>query len=235
MTLAFHIVNNTIKGLTRLFCRIDDAQFERIPTSGPLILVANHINFLEVPLMYTHLQPRPIAGFSKIENWENPFLKYIFNLWGAIPLQRGEADIDALKQALAALAAGKILAIAPEGTRSGNGLLQRGRPGVVPLALRSGAPLLPIVYYGGENFRRNVVRMRRTDFHISVGQPFYVKTNGVKVSRQVRQQIVDEIMYQIAALLPQAYRGCYSNLGAASETFLYFPDSSLSNLRRALN
>ena len=58
--------------------------------------------------------------------------------------------------------------IAPEGTRSGNGRLQRGLPGAVLLAMRSGAPLLPMAYYGGEKFRDNLRNLRRTDFHIQI-------------------------------------------------------------------
>jgi 1-acyl-sn-glycerol-3-phosphate acyltransferase len=101
--------------------------------------------------------------------------------------------------------------------------LQQGHPGVVILALRSGAPLLPVVYYGAENFRENLRRLRRTDFHIVVGEPFYVDAGGERVTRQVRRQMVDEIMYQMAALLPPAYRGVYSDLSAATEKYLTFP------------
>ena len=97
---------------------------------------------------------------------------------------------------------------------------------------RSGAPLLPMAYYGGESFRQNIARLRRTDFHIVVGQPFYLDAGGVKMTRVVRQQMVDEIMYQVAALLPPAYRGHYSNLDVATEQYLRFPASSESNLHR---
>ncbi len=141
---------------------------------------------------------------------------------GAIPLHRGEADIAALRQALELLKAGYIFAIAPEGTRSGHGRLQQAHPGVVILALRSGAPLLPVVYYGAEYYRDNLRRLRRTDFHIVVGEPFHVDAGGVRVTRQVRQQIVDEIMYQMATLLPPAYRGVYSDLSAATGKYLTF-------------
>lgn len=231
MTLTYRVVISTLKGLTRLLCRVDDAQLARVPDQGPLIIVANHVNFLEAPLIYTHLQPRPVTGFAKAETWENPVLGALFNLGRAIPLRRGEADIAALRQALKALEAGYILAMTPEGTRSGNGRLQPGHPGVVLLALRSGAPLLPMVYYGGELFWRNLARLRRTDFHIVVGQPFYLDAGEVKAARQVRQQMTDEIMYQLAALLPPAYRGVYSDLTAATETYLRFPPGAKSNLR----
>ena len=232
MTLTYRVVTSTIKSLTRILCRVDDAQLARVPDQGPLIIVANHVNFLEAPLLYTHLQPRSVTGFAKAETWDNLALGALFDLGRAIPLRRGEADMAALRRALKALEAGHILAVAPEGTRSGHGRLQRGRPGVVFLALRSGAPLLPMVYYGGELFWDNLPRLRRTDFHIVVGQPFYLEPGEVKVTRAVRQRMTDEIMYQIAALLPPAYRGVYSDLAAATEAYLRFPPGVESNLHR---
>jgi 1-acyl-sn-glycerol-3-phosphate acyltransferase len=222
MTLAFRTVNFALKGLTSLLCRIESLPLQQVPPTGPLILVCNHINFLEVPLMYSHLQPRPVIGFAKAETWDNPLLRPLFNLWGAIPLRRGEVDTLALRKALQALAQNKIVAIAPEGTRSGTGRLQRGQPGIVTVALHSGAPLLPLVYYGGESFHHNLRRLQRTDFHIKVGQPFRLDTYGLKVTREVRQQIADEIMYQLAALLPQEYRGDYANRQAATRRYLSF-------------
>jgi 1-acyl-sn-glycerol-3-phosphate acyltransferase len=222
MKTSERVVNTVIKGLIRLFCRVDDTQLRKFPKKGPLIAVANHINFLEVPLLYTHLQPRPLTGFAKAETWDNPILRPIFNLWEAIPLQRGEADINAIRSALDVLEAGQILAIAPEGTRSGDGQLQRGLPGVTIIALRSGAPIIPVVYWGGENFWNNLSSLRRTDFHIRVGRPFYLLTEGVKVNRQIRQQMTDEIMYQLSTMLPPDYRGKYADLSAATQSYLHF-------------
>jgi 1-acyl-sn-glycerol-3-phosphate acyltransferase len=222
MTFPQRLVTAAIRTLVRLLCRVDDAQLAKVPDRGPLIVVANHVTFLEVPVVYTHLQPRPLAGFAKVETWDNPLLRILADLWGAIPIHRGEADMAALRQGLKALEAGRILGVAPEGTRSGDGCLQRGIPGIVLLALRSGAPLLPLVHHGGERFWQNLKRLRRTDFHLAVGRTFYLDASGVKVDGRIRQQMTDEIMYQLAALLPPAYRGVYSDLDKASETYLRF-------------
>ena len=222
MNVSLRIVNSTMKSITRILCRVDDSQLGRVPKKGPLILVANHINFLEVPIMYTHLMPRPLTGFAKAETWENPAMALLFDLWNAIPLRRGDVDLEAMRRAIQVLQGGGILAVAPEGTRSGDGRLRRGHPGVVLLAEMSSAPLLPVVYYGGERFKENIGRLRRTEFNIVVGQPFSLRTGGVRLSHDLRQQITDEIMYQLAALLPPAYRGYYSDLGSAPPTHLYF-------------
>lgn len=230
MTLAHAVVMTGIRRLSHVLCSVDYAQLSRVPARGPLILVPNHINFLDAPVLYTHLQPRTMSALAKAETWSNPALRFLFNLAGGIPLRRGEADVQAIRRGLEFLAEGHILAVAPEGHRSGHGRLQRGRSGVVLMALRSGAPLLPVASYGYESFRSNVSRLRRTPYHIVVGNPFYLDPGDVKVTREVRQQMADEVMYQLAALLPPAYRGHYSDLASASETYLRFPPGSHSNL-----
>jgi len=233
MSLVRQLTNSTLHGLTSTLCRVNAAQLSKVPERGPLILVANHVNFLEIPVLYTRLGSRPVVAFTKAETFDSWFMRSVFDLSKAIPVKRGEVDTTALKCAAQVLETGRILAVAPEGTRSGDGCLQRGQPGVVMLAMRTKAPLLPIAYFGGEAFWRNLPRFKRTDFHVVVGQPFYLDDRGARVTREVRQQMADEIMYQIAALLPPAYRGYYSNLAAATGTYLRFPESSASNLRQA--
>ena len=233
MRVTYTIVTTTIKGLTRLLCRIDDRQLSRVPERGPLILVCNHVNFLDIPLVYTHLQPRPVTGYAKAETWDNPAMAYLFDLWRAIPIRRGEPDLLALRRGLDALSNGYILAIAPEGTRSGHGCLGPAHPGVVLLAVQSGVPLLPLVYYGSEDLHGNLRKFKRTNFNISVGNPFSVDIGQVKITRPLRQKVADEIMYQLAAALPPKYRGFYADLSKATETFLRFPPGSHSNLNQA--
>jgi 1-acyl-sn-glycerol-3-phosphate acyltransferase len=149
------------------------------------------------------------VGLAKAESWKNPLLGWLFNLWGAIPVRRGEMDLAALRKCLDVLRDGGILVVAPEGTRSRHGCLQRGHPGVVALALRSGAPILPLAFCGGEALKRNAKRLRRTPFHVMVGEPFHLSVEG-RVAQAVRQDLTDKIMYKLAALLPSEYRGEYA-------------------------
>jgi len=221
-TFTYRAVNFTFKRITRVLCRVDDSQWQKIPMEGPYIMAVNHINFLEMPLMHTHLLPRPMTGFVKADGWENPFFRWIFELWGAIPLRRGEADMAAVRAGLSALDEGKILAITPEGTRTGDGRLQQGHPGIVTMALKAQVPILPVVYYGHEELWSNIYRLRRTDFHINVGQPFTLDSGGARVSKEVRRQMADEIMYQLAKLLPAQNRGYYADLAKASEEYLNY-------------
>lgn len=222
MTITQRFIVAAFKGLTSLLCRIDDAQLAQVPGQGPLIIVTNHVNILEIPIIYTRLQPRPVTGFVSAHRWDSRWSRWLLDACEIIPLRRGEADVAAVRRGLEMLKAGYIAIISPEGTRSEHGRLQKAHPGVVLLALHSGAPLLPVAYYGSEHYEDNLRRLRRTDFHIAVGKPFYLHAGGVKVTRQVRQQMVDEIMVQVSALLPPAYRGMYSDLHAATETYLTF-------------
>ena len=227
------IVNSILRFLTGLLCRMDAGELERIPPHGPLILVGNHINFLEVPALISRVWPRPVTGFSKLETWHNPFKAFLFNVWGGIPLRRGEADLEAFRKAEQALADGVIFAIAPEGTRSRNGRLQKGHPGTALLAVRSGAPLMPMAFFGNEFFWRNIKKLKRTDFHVRVGNPFWIDTQGKGLSREVREQVIREVMYQLAALMPPQNRGVYADLENATEEFLRFQPGVKSNLERA--
>jgi len=222
MNFTETVVTISIKSLTRMLCNVDDGALVNVPQQGPLIIACNHINFMDVPLLFTHLQPRKITGFAKAETWDNPAMAFLFDLWGAIPIQRGAADMDAIRSALEALNAGKILVIAPEGTRSGHGRLGKGYPGIVILAHHSQAPILPLVYYGGEHLRDNLNRLKRTDFHIRVGKVFNLQFPEGKIDRATRDKMVEEIMYQIAQLLPDEYRGYYSDPSRSSKNYINY-------------
>lgn len=204
-------MNTAIRLGTDILCRIDMRDFPKVPARGPLILVINHIGSLEVPLLFVHLQPRKMIGLAKIETWDSKFIGWLFDLWDAIPVRRGEADLEAIRACLEVLKAGDILAIAPEGTRSYNGRLLLAQPGIVLIALRSGAPILPMAHWGGEDFGSNLKKLKRTDFHIRVGKLFYLDAKGERMNGEIRQAMADEIMSQIAALMPEDYRGEYAN------------------------
>ncbi len=210
MSLAHRIVNAAEGALVAVLCRVDDVQMSKVPVAGPLILVTNHVSFLEIPVLHSRLRPRRVVGLAKAESWNNPLVGWLFNLWGAIPVKRGEPDLAALRQCIHALRGGAILVIAPEGTRSRHGRLQRGHSGVVTLALRSGAPIMPLAFYGGEALGRNLRRLRRTAFHIAVGEPFTLRPETGRVTQEKRQELADGIMSRLAGLLPAAYRGEYT-------------------------
>jgi len=220
MRFARWLADTAAAGISRVLCRVDDEQIAKIPMHGPLILVSNHVNMLEIIVLRPRFRSRRVIGLAKAETWDNRFIGRLFDLWETIPIRRGEPDLGAVRRALGVLKAGRILVMAPEGTRSGDGRLGRGHPGMVTIALRSGAPILPLAFYGGEAVVRNMKRLRRTPFRIVVGEPFTIDSGSERITHNVRQRIADEVMVRIAALLPEAYRGVYADLDAASDEYL---------------
>jgi 1-acyl-sn-glycerol-3-phosphate acyltransferase len=84
--------------------------------------------------------------------------------------------------------------------------------------------MLPVVHYGHEKYRQDFSRLHRSDFNVVVGKSFVLNSHGIKITSAVRQQMTDEIMYQLAVLLPERYRGAYADLNQATEHYLQFID-----------
>lgn len=224
LSLPQLVVAGFLRGLTGLMFRVDARQLKKVPAHGPLIILANHVHIPEIPTLYTRLLPRQVRGMVMAEHVENrhKLVGRILNLFGSIPVHRGEADLAALRAGLQTLADGGILLLDPEGTRSHNGCLQQGRAGAILMALRSGAPLLPVVHYGSENYQSNLRKLRRTPLTFVVGVPFRLKSSGQPMTASLRRQMTDEVMFQMARLLPPQYRGVYADLDSATQTTLVF-------------
>ena len=218
------LLNYTIKFLVRILLKIDDSELEKVPQEGPLISVANHINFLDVPVIITHLHPRPTTGLVKKENWEHPFFRFLFNVWDGIPIDRDIMDFTAFKQAKKALDEKKILAVSPEGTRTEDGQLIRAKPGIALLASQVDVPILPMAYWGHENFSENFKRLKRTPMKIKVGKRFKINFEEKRKSKELMQDIADAIMLEIAKLLPEKYHGVYSEISVDSESLITYLD-----------
>ena len=148
-------------------------------------------------------------------------MRFILNTYKAIPVEREKADLSAFRAIKEALQEGSFVCIAPEGTRSGNGILQKAKPGVVLLALANKVPIIPLAHYGGEKIWSNIKHFRRTQFIMKLGKPFYLK-NIKKPEKEVREKMLDEIMFQLASLLPEEMRGAYSQIPANKPEYLMF-------------
>jgi 1-acyl-sn-glycerol-3-phosphate acyltransferase len=221
MSLLQWITAAFFKALTGLMFRVDAAQLDKVPKQGALIIVANHVHIPEIPTLYARLLPRKVRGMVQAERvLDKNIVGWILRLFGTIPVWRGEAGIDALRTGIKTLAKGDMVLLDPEGTRSHSGSLQRGRPGAILMALHSRALMLPVVHYGSENYRENLKHLRRTELHYVVGKPFRVEAGGQRITSAVRQQIIDEVMYQMASLLPPTYRGVYTDLNGATRKYL---------------
>ena len=94
MILTAAHINPPIKAILRTMLRIDDAAVAAIPMRGPLILATNHINWLDAPVGFSHLHPRQVTAFAKIETWDKFLMRTLFNAWDAIPISRGQVDFS---------------------------------------------------------------------------------------------------------------------------------------------
>ncbi|MBI9103801.1 MAG: 1-acyl-sn-glycerol-3-phosphate acyltransferase [Spirochaetales bacterium] len=215
------IITLFIKTVLRIITRVDSSEFSKINREGPMIICMNHINFLEVPLIQVKLMPRRMRGFVKKETWESPLMKYLVDTYRAIPVDRGGINMNAFREVRESLAEGDFIVVAPEGTRSVTGILQDGKPGIVSMALMTGAPILPVIHYGGEKFWENFRKLRRTRVEWKVGHPFYLN-KAEKTDASIRKEMTDEIMYQMALLLPEEMRGPYADLSKMTSKHLKF-------------
>ena len=224
-----HLSNSVIRVLAKILLKLEVVGLENVPPEGPLILAITHTNFLD-PALAGAVMPREVVVMSKIENFRHPFLGIIVRLYGAFPVRRGEMDRQAIRRSLEVLAGGEALLMAPEGTRSGHGRLQKGHDGMTFIALRADAPILPMAITGGEHFWTNLSRLRRTSIKVVIGQVFRFSAGQKRFGRMVMGKMTEEGMYQLASLLPPERRGVYSDLDSATEDYLAFPPGSSSNL-----
>src|SRR5690606_16019605 len=130
MKRSLKIMYSVLRFVFHIVCRINPMDFKRVPVEGPLILVGNHINFLEVPVFLPHINHTNVIGIAKRESWKNPLFNFLFKQWGIIPIDRGLVDREAFRLIEEALKQGKVVAVSPEGTRSKDGRLLIGKPGV---------------------------------------------------------------------------------------------------------
>jgi len=187
-----------------------------LPRSGPLIVVANHSSALDAPLITAYLAPtigRPVHWMVKQELMTDRLLGPIVRAYGSFGVQRGTADTDAYRTARAVLDAGRVLASHPEGTRSREGTLVRARPGLARLAIRTGAPILPVGVEGLERFLPRDTTIPRPFKRVRVrfGEPFALDAPpGDADLHEALAAATTEIMVRIGRLLPERQWGAYA-------------------------
>lgn len=191
-----------------LLIKLRVAGLHNVPKEGPVILVSNHLNWTDIPLIGLRVMRRT-HFMAKAELFQKAPLKWLVIGLGAFPVRRGEADRQAIKQAEEVLKAGQVLVIFPEGTRSKTHAMKEGLPGAALIALRSGAPVVPVGIYGSERFKLWHVWPFRTRVTLTYGQPFTLSRDGRKGHGDLQSQL-DMMMRRIAELLPPQYQGKYA-------------------------
>jgi 1-acyl-sn-glycerol-3-phosphate acyltransferase len=216
MEPRYRFWRGVMRALLPILCRLRVEGLERLPRHGPLILLTNHLHWLDAPLMLATMPVRmhPLAA----EKWEKrPIINRLFKALDAVFINRAGADLAALRKVETLLRQGAIFGIAPEGTRSKTGGLQEGKGGASLLASRTGATLIPVAVYGQERVFTELRRLRRAEVVIRVGEPFTLPTPAGAQRSQQLEAMTRDIMLRIARLLPPSYRGVYGPAVAEEE------------------
>lgn len=191
--MFYKVVKSLCYLFLRFICRWEVKGRENLPLTGPVIVFANHISYLD-PVIIGVALARPIRFMAKEELFQIPVLKWIITGLLAFPVRRGRSDRAALKAAIQILNKGQVLGIFPEGKRSKDGSLNPFLGGVALLALKTEAPMLPVAI---KNSNR-VFRGQRVK--VNIGKPLIIKGSVDSATQQVRditaaaQRVIAEML-----------------------------------------
>jgi 1-acyl-sn-glycerol-3-phosphate acyltransferase len=202
-----------IRVLLRLIARFEIKGKENIPLTGGMIIASNHIGILDIIMVYFVID-RTDLFIPVAEKWEKVgWINWLGRQLNFLYVDRYNPDLKALRKMIALMEAGKCLVIAPEGTRSRVGSLIEGKPGVAYLAARSGFPVIPVAITGTEDkmLLANVKHFRKSNVTLTGGKQFSIPPLPKTDRDAALQKYTDEVMCRIAAILPEKYRGIYSD------------------------
>lgn len=202
------LARGLVKLLTFLFMDATVTGMENFPRKGPAVVVINHLGDADAVLLGASI-PFMIDGMGKIELNDHWLIGPFFRAYGIIWVHRGRPDRRALRAALDGLAEGRMIALAPEGRQSVIGGLEDGNEGAAFLALKSGAPIVPVAMTGTENeiIYRHMKRLQRARVTLTVGKPFLLPPQADR--QAMLREGTHRIMQSLAELLPDSYRGNY--------------------------
>jgi 1-acyl-sn-glycerol-3-phosphate acyltransferase len=194
--------------------------YERLPAEGPAILCPNHISFLDSAFLMLTV-PRNISFVGKAEYMDSWKTKYLFPAVGMIPIDRsgGDKAQAALSTAEAVLERGEFFGIFPEGTRSRDGYLYKGRTGAARLAMKLSCPIFPVGIVGTDHIQppdAKLPKLRR-ECTISIGRPITPERYAGRGAEHLAwRSMIDEVMFEIHEMTGQEYRNVYA--GSTAET-----------------
>ena len=210
--MKYKTLRSIVRFLMKIIADIEINGIEKLP-EGNVIIAANHLGRLDTAALLCILDREDII-MPVAEKYKNhPLYGAIGRAANAIWLNRFDADYSAFRQILERMKQGGLLVIAPEGTRSKTEALQEGKMGVAFLASKSGYPVLPVAVTGTEDrlIVENLKHFRRSKITATAADLLYVDIPRGKGREEAMRQATDEIMCQIAALLPEKYRGVYAD------------------------
>jgi 1-acyl-sn-glycerol-3-phosphate acyltransferase len=207
------IAKSIIRWLFQLGGRVSITGLENIPRGKPYVAAINHISLFDPPLVLS-LWPEMMEAVGAVDVFDRPLQGDLLRIYGVIPVHRGEYDRALIDTMLAMLRSGHPLMIAPEGGRSHDVGLRRGKPGVGYILDEAHVPVLPVGVVGTTgDWLKRALRLHRPPIEMRVGKLLILPPiEGAGAARRAaRQQNADMVMQHIAGLLPPAYRGVYSD------------------------
>jgi 1-acyl-sn-glycerol-3-phosphate acyltransferase len=213
--VAYWILKIVLTPILYVVYRIRVEGKEHLPRDGAVILAANHRSFLDsifIPLLVR----RKVTFVAKAEYFDDPRTAWFFRAVGQIPIRRegGNAAEGALAAATDVLRAGGVFGIYPEGTRTRDGYLHKGKTGVARLALATGAPIVPVGLIGSDECQPTDARLPRLFKNVTIrfGPPIRPEHYADRSEdRLLLRQITDELMFEIGELCGYEYRDTYAS------------------------
>jgi len=228
----YPIARAIVRPTMRALWRINVTGLHHVPATGPAIFCPNHISFID-SLVLPCVLDRQISYVGKAEYMDSWKTKYLFPAIGMIPIDRGggSASQRALDTAARVLERGGLFGIYPEGTRSRDGKLHRGHTGPARLALRTGAPIIPVGLQGTDRMQPAGAPLPRPfiSCQVNIGAPIDVSRYADRADdRLVLRQLIDEVMFEIRKLSGQEYVDTYANKKADAGEPVAVPASMIA-------
>lgn len=216
----YRVLHATVPVMLNAVWRPWTQGLEHVPATGPAILASNHLSFMDSVFLPAMID-RPVYFLGKSDYFTG-WQRYFFEGVGVMPVYRqgGDAAEASLRMGEVILEGGHLLGIYPEGTRSPDGRLYRGRTGLVRLALRSGAPVLPVAMIGTDAVLptgHKVPRVRRVGIRMGPPIDFAARYRGREHDRFAIRSATDELMYELMLLSGQEYVDEYAAKVKAGE------------------
>lgn len=184
---------------------------ENVPKEGGVIVATNHMSRMDIPLLFVNPVRKDITALVAEKYVSYPGISWFAKTAGAIYIDRSRADFGAFREAQKLIKSGVAMGIAPEGTRSKINELMEGKAGTILLAIRTGAPIVPVGLAGTEDSFKRLFTFRKPHMVARFGKPYVIEDFPRENREEAMQNAIDEIMCRIAALIPARYWGFYKD------------------------
>ncbi len=208
-----NVIRWLIRALLDLIAKVEVLGRENIPSTGAFVIATNHLGMLDALMLFYSLD-RWDVFIPTAEKWEEiAFLRWLGKYLNFVFIDRFNPDLKAMRKIIGLMEQGNVLVIAPEGTRSRVGSMIEGKPGTSYLAAKLDRPIVPVGLAGTEDegVIDNLKHLRRTQITVRAGNMFRLPPLPKKDRDAALKKDTDEIMCQIAALIPPRYRGVYAD------------------------